>query len=166
MDLEALCELTRKRAKELDRDDLDELMDEIRGFLNVGQYLPPTINYEKPSTIRKAQLALAKMERHLDVVVPLHHDAKRTLQIIASVEYQLTGALVRANVIPEKASGPVKDHHLAAAVPLLGRVKIRWTSLDKICTQAQQRLASARESIKLQAKLDDNLRWAQDRPPS
>ena len=165
MNLEELQALATDRAKGLDRPDLDSLMDEIRGYLSVGQYLPPTVDYEKPNTIRKAQVALAKMERHLDIIVPLHHDAKRTLQIIASVEYQLTGALIRAGVIPEKASGPVRDHHLSAAVPKLGHVKLRWMALDKICTQAQQRMASARDSIKLQAKLDDNLRWAQERVP-
>jgi len=98
--------------------------------------------------------------------VSIHHDAKRTLQILASAEQQLAGALVTCGELPKNASGPIQQRCLAAIVPELIRVKTRWQTLDQICTQAQQRLASARDSIKLQSNLDDNLRWAQYRNPS
>lgn len=166
MELQELIQKCKDRLTELDDPELDHYMDDIKGYLVVGNLLPPTINFENPKTIRRAQKALTKMERYLDVIVPLHHKAKRVLQIISSVEYQLLGALVRIGTIPKNASGPVQRNILASHLPILGSVKSRWESLDKICTQAQQRIASARESVKLQNKLDDNLRWAQDRQPS
>lgn len=166
MEIKQLLKKSQEKLDGLDNPELDNMMDQVRGFLDVGKYLPTTINFERPKTIRQAQKALKEIEKHLDVIVPLHHDAKRVLQIIFSVEYQILGVLVRSKDVPKNASGPVQKNVLAAHLPKLGHVKSRWEALDRICTQAQQRLASARESLKLQAKLDDNLRWAQDRQPS
>lgn len=166
MEPKEIIKKLRERLEGLDNPELDNMMDHVKEYLDVGKYLPTTINFERPKTIRQAQKALKRIEKHLDIVVPLHHDAKRVLQIIASVEFQLLGVLVRSNYVSKNASGPIQKNAIAAQLPKLGSVKSRWEALDKICTQAQQRLASARESLKLQAKLDDNLRWAQDRQPS
>ncbi len=165
MELTDIIELANNRAKELDVD-LNPLMDEVRGYLTVGKHLPTSIDFEQPHTIRQAQKALARIEARLDRIVSIHHDAKRTLQILASVEYQLAGALVNHGQLPKNASGPMQQRCLAAGIPKLIHVKTRWQTLEQICAQAQQRLASATTSIKLQSQLDDNLRWAQHRSPS
>jgi len=165
MKLTDIIELVKSRAKGLDAD-LTPLLDEVKKYLTIGKYLPASVNFEEPQTIRQAQKALAVIEARLDRIVSIHHDAKRTLQILASAEHQLTGALVTHGELPKTASGPIQQRCLAAMVPELIRVKTRWQTLDQICTQAQQRLASARDSIKLQSQLDDNLRWAQHRNPS
>ena len=165
MQLENLFKIARDRATEMDNPLLDDWMDEVREALDVGKALGKTINFEIPNTIRRAQRALQFMEAKLDRVMALHHDAKRALQIIASAEYQLIGAMTKQKVLSSKATGPAQQLALAAAVPKLLRVKTRWTALDQVCTQAQKRIASAKESIKLQSNLDDNLRWAQFRSP-
>lgn len=140
-------------------------MNEVRGYLEVGKLLGPTIDFEKPPSIRHAQRALRQMEAYLDRVMVLQHDAKRVLQIIASVETQLLGMMVRQGELPSKTTGPVQQQTLAAAVPVLARVKTDWESLEQTCQQAQRRIASAQSAIKLQSQLDDNLRWAQHRNP-
>lgn len=166
MNLASLIKLVRDRASKLDQADLDPLLDEVRGYLSVGELLPTSVNFEQPRTIRQAQKALAVVEARLDRIVSIHHDTKRTLQILAAAEHQLAGALVRQGDLPKNASGPVQQRCLAAGVPALIRAKTRWQTLEQICIQAQQRLASAVSSIKLQSQLDDNLRWAQHRNPS
>ena len=153
------------RALELNNPNFEDWMDEVRGYLSVGSYLGPTINFEKPKSIRHAQKALARMESHLDRILVLQHDAKRVLQIISSVETQLLGKLVRDGALPAKATGPAQQQMLAASVPRLARVKTSWETLEQICLQAQQRIASAKKAMELQARLDDNLRWAQYRNP-
>jgi hypothetical protein len=155
----------RARVKEFLTTDLDGQMDEIRGYLFISDLLPTVVNFEQPKSIRKAQRALATIEARLDRIVSLHHDAKRVLQIISSVEYQTLSTLSRDRVLPEKATGPAQQQKINQLLPKLVTAKVRWQTLDQICTQAQQRLAAAKESIKLQLKLDDNLRWAQERSP-
>lgn len=165
MQLEDIFDQARDRAIKMDNPQLDEWMDEIRGYLDVGKTLGKSINFEKPATIRRAQKALSFMEARLDRVLALHHDAKRVLQILASVEFQLIGAMTRQGVLSNKATGPAQQQAIAAAVPKLLHVKTRWEALDIVCTQAQKRIASAKDSLKLQSNLDDNLRWAQYRDP-
>lgn len=163
--LRNLLDRVDSRAEELDNPNLEDWLDEIRQYLNVGRYLGSSVDFEDPKTIRRAQKALARMEAHLDRVMVLQHDAKRTLQIIAAVESQLLALMVRLDRIPAKATGPAQQRHLAAESPLLARVKTKWETLEQTAQQAQRRIASARDSIKLQSQLDDNLRWAQHRNP-
>ncbi len=165
MQLKDLYRQARDRAIEMDTPELDSWMDEVRSSLDVGKTLGKSVNFENPSTIRRAQRALQFMEAKLDRIAALHHDAKRVLQIVVSVEYQLISAMVRSSQLSSKATGPAQQLALAAAVPKLLHVKSRWEALDQVCTQAQKRIASAKESIKLQSSLDDNLRWAQFRQP-
>lgn len=163
--LKQLCDQVKQRAQDLQNPNLESWLDEVRGYLDVGQSLGRSINFEKPNTIRRAQKALALMEARLDRIMVLQHDAKRVLQIIASVEYQLVGAFVRAKKLSEKTTGPAQLRVLTAAVPQLLHVKISWETLEYVCAQAQKRIASAKDAIKLQSQLDDNLRWAQFRNP-
>lgn len=165
MKLEDLYKQARDRATEMDNPQLDSWMDEVKASLDVGKTLGKSINFEIPATIRRAQKALQFMEARLDRIMALHHDAKRVLQIVTSAEYQLVSAMVRSGKLSSKATGPAQQLALTAAVPKLMRVKTRWSALDQVCTQAQKRIASAKESIKLQSNLDDNLRWAQFRSP-
>jgi hypothetical protein len=165
MTLKELIQQVRAQLKKFDSEDIDPLANEIATYLNVGSLLPSIINWKKETSIRKAQKALSKMEGRLDRIVKIHHDAKRVLQSIAAVEYQLLGALVRAKKLDKKSSGPAQQLVLASVIPILGKTRAKWLMLDIVCTQAQQRIASAKDSIRQQWRLDDNLRWAQERSP-
>ena len=155
----------KRKVREFLTVNLDAQMDEVRGYLAISDLLPTVVNFEQPKSIRKAQRALATIEARLDRIVALHHDAKRVLQIIASVEYQTLSTLSRDRIVPEKATGPAQQQKINQLLPKLVTAKVKWQTVDQICTQAQQRLAAAKESVKLQLKLDDNLRWAQERSP-
>lgn len=160
-----LIQQVRSRVKEFLATDLNAQMNEVRGYLLVSELLPTVVDFEKPQSIRKAQRALATIEARLDRIIAIHHDAKRVIQIIVAVEYQVLSTFSRDRLIAEKATGPAQQQKLNQMVPKLVTAKVRWQTVDQICTQAQQRLAAAKESIKLQLKLDDNLRWAQERSP-
>lgn len=165
MTLDQLIKQVKARLLEIDSDGVNTQADEVKNYLDVGSLLPTTVNWQKEGSIRKAQRALSEMESRLDRIVKIHHDAKRVLQSISSVEYQLLGALVKTKKLDKKASGPAQQLTLASTLPLLGKVKAKWIMLDVVCTQAQQRIASAKDSIRQQWRLDDNLRWAQERSP-
>lgn len=165
MSIEEIFDAARKRAKELQEPNLDKWMDEVRGYLRIGRHLGKTVNQEEPDTVRAAQRALQIMEARLDRILALHHDAKRVLQIIAAVEYQLVGIMTRHEMLPAKATGPAQHQALCTAVPILMKVKTEWETLEQICIMAQKRISSAQNSLKLQCSLDDNLRWAQFRQP-
>lgn len=166
MSLTDLIKQANDRATTLDNPLIDDWMDEVKNAMNVGKTLGKSIDFEKIATIRRAQKALQYMEAKLDRILALHHDAKRVLQIITSIEYQLIGIMTRQKYLANKATGPAQQQALMTTVPNLVRVKTRWEALDIVCTMAQRRIASAKESIKLQSSLDDNLRWAQFRNPS
>jgi hypothetical protein len=165
MKLPELLIVIKARANDLRDPDHDAKLDEIRQYLTVGDLLPTTIDFNKPKSIRQAQRAVSTIEARLDRIVTLHHDAKRVLQVVAAVEHHLLSFMSRSGDLPDKATGPAQQQKLNQYAPTLVKVRIQWTTLDILCTQAQQRLASARDSLKLQAKLDDNLRWAQERAP-
>ena len=160
-----IIQQVRQRVQEFLTTDLNAQMDEVRGYLAISDLLPTVVNFEKPKTIRQAQRALATIEARLDRIVAIHHDAKRVLQIISSIEYQALSFLSRVGALAEKSTGPAQQQKLNQLVPKLITARTRWQTVDQICTQAQQRLGAAKESVKLQLKLDDNLRWAQERSP-
>lgn len=160
-----LLQAAKQRALKMDSPHIAKWQSEIRTYLQLGDQVPRTIDFEVPRTIRQAQEVLQLAEARLDRVIALHHDAKRALQIIASVETQLVGVFTQHGDLPRPSTAPAQQQLLAACIPELLRVRAKWQGLEAACAQAQRRLGSIRETIKLQAKLDDNLRWAQERSP-
>jgi hypothetical protein len=123
------------------------LLNELKGYLAVGPI--PVIDWNDQDTIRRGQEILAEMEAKLDRVMAIHHDAKRILQRISSVITTVKAELVNTQVLTAKMYELLR----------------RWELVAELCHDAQKRLDTAKDTIKLMAKLDDNLRWASNRNP-
>jgi exonuclease VII small subunit len=139
------------------------LLNELKGYLAVGPI--PVIDWNDQDTIRRGQEILAEMEAKLDRVMAIHHDAKRILQRISSVITTVKAELVNTQVLTAKMSGPQTVTVLETQVPEIYELLRRWELVAELCHDAQKRLDTAKDTIKLMAKLDDNLRWASNRNP-
>ena len=134
------------------------LLEEIKAYLEVG--VIPVLDWNEPDSIRSCQGILATMESRLDRIISINHDAKRILQRLSQVVSATKIDLMVSGAITAKMSGPQVDRELESRLPSLYVILRRWELVTELCQDAQKRLATAKDTIQLMSKLDDNLRWA------
>lgn len=139
------------------------LLNEIKGYLSVGPI--PVIDWNDQETIRRGQEILAEMEAKLDRVMAIHHDAKRILQRITAVITTVKAELVNTQVLTVKMTGPQTTTIMETQVPEVYALLRKWELVAELCQDAQKRLDTAKDTLKLMSRLDDNLRWAATRNP-
>jgi len=137
------------------------LLNEIKSYLEVGPV--PTIDWNDPESIRASQACLVSMEARLDRTMSIHHDAKRILQRLNQIVAAVRLEAMASGQINTKMSGPQVERELEAKVPAVFVTLRRWDLVAELCQDVQKRLETAKDTIKLMSRLDDNLRWAASR---
>jgi exonuclease VII small subunit len=137
------------------------LLEEIKSYLEVG--VIPVLDWNAPESIRSCQSILATMEARLDRIVSINHDAKRILQRLNQAVSATKMDLMISGDVTSKMSGPQVDRELESRLPSLYTILRRWELVTELCQDAQKRLATAKDTIQLMSRLDDNLRWAASR---
>lgn len=139
----------------------EQLLNQIRGSIQLGVELPTTLNCREEETVRQAQRVLSQIELRLDHLVRLQHRAKRILQTCTVVERRLRCVLQEEGVLKEKVTKLQLEQVLYEEAPDLVDLQAKWKLVEMLCADAQKRLAELKSTVKLQKDLDDNLRWAQ-----
>jgi hypothetical protein len=139
------------------------LLDEIKGYIAVGPV--PVIDWNDQASIRRGQEILAEMEAKLDRVVAIHHDTKRLLQRLSAVIVQVKAELLASGTLQVKMTAPQMTSVLETQIPGIYVLLRRWELVAELCSDAQKRHDTAKDTIKLMSRLDDNLRWASVRNP-
>lgn len=137
---------------------------ELRDYIAVSGLLPESVQATAKSTLR-AQKAFLALEERLDRVVAIHFDTRYVLQRFESAETVVVRYLEQSGILKDRASNHEVDRKLRALAPEFYAVKSRWTLVAQLCQDLQRRLDLARDTVKMMAKLDDNVRWAQHRSP-
>lgn len=138
----------------------DDVIDELRSYLEVRPLLPKVINHHKRKNVRDVQTGLMHMEARLDRCLRVQDDVRTKLRFFARIEYEIKQALFRTGFITEKSSKPSTDQAIALAVPEFVGIKDDWKGLEELCRSLHKRLLEVKETVKLMSRLDDNYRWA------
>jgi hypothetical protein len=138
----------------------DEVVDELRGALEVRPLLPKVLNHHRRKNVRAVQEALMMMEARLDRCLYVQDEVRTKLRFFTRIEYEVKQALFRSGFITEKSSKPSTDQAIALAVPEFVSIKDDWKGLEELCRSLHKRLSEAKETVKLMSRLDDNYRWS------
>ena len=144
----------------------EEVLDELRDFLEVRSLLPSILNHQKVSNVRKAQRALIEMESRLDRCLKVQDEVRVRLRFFSRLEFEVKQDLFRVGFITHKSSKPSVDQAVSIAVPELVNLKEDWKGVEFLCRDLHKRLTEAKDTIKLVMKLDDNYRWSNVENPS
>ena len=133
---------------------------EMSSYLAVQNLLPQMLSAKDQATVRKAQNALYELQGKMDRVMAIQLGARKLQRALGRLEILAKGALATAGYITEKTSKPSADQLIALAIPELAVYQNNWAHLIKVCQDVIDHLASAKDVLKLQMKMDENLHWA------
>lgn len=149
----------QKKTRILDGD-LD-LLSELRTYTSVKPLLPTIIDADAVETVRTAQRALNEIQGRFDRVATIFLDARRVSRTLSRLDILVRKELSKAGMISEKTSKPSAELLVSLVVPELAICQKKWAILEKSCDGVQRHLSDAKQTLQMQIKLDENLRWAQ-----
>lgn len=140
-----------------------ETIEELKGYLDTAKYIPKIVDADKIKSVRKAQYALQRIQATLDRVITIHFDVRYRIELLNRTEIAAKAALIRLGAIPEKSSGPAQQLVLTGVIPELMDFQYSWDDFEKLCGMVHKNLSDAKETLKLQIKLEDIIRWGAQR---
>lgn len=133
---------------------------ELESYLAVKALLPEMLTAEDRESVQKAQRALYELQGKLDRVAVIHLGARRIIRALGRLEVMSKSALADSGHITEKTSKPSADQLIALVLPELVSYQVDWAALLKMCDDVIDHLSNAKDVLKLQMKMDENLHWA------
>lgn len=137
-----------------------ETLEELASYISTAEYIPKIVDVERIKSVRQAQSALQKLQANLDRVVAIHFQVRDRIGLCIRMETRAKAALIQSGIIPDKASGVAQQLILTAVLPELVERHQSWLEAEKRCSLVQKNITEAKDVIKVQTKLDDNVRWA------
>ena len=160
-DLPAIENLLENLEEEGERFVVDEdVIDELRSYLEVRPLLPKVLNHHKRKNVRAVQEGLMQMEARLDRCLAVQDEVRNQLRFFTRIEYEIKQELFKHGFITEKSSKPSTEQAVALAVPEFVCIKDDWKGLEELCRSLHKRLLDVKDTVKLMSRLDDNYRWA------
>jgi hypothetical protein len=123
--------------------------------------IPEILSADRADTVEKAQQGLQELQARLDRVAAIHLTVRKIQRALQKLETMARHDLALNGHITPKTSKPSADQLLALVLPELQVHQDAWETFSKICRDVQDHLGSAKEVIRIQMKLDENLHWAQ-----
>jgi len=139
------------------------LKSELQGYLRTAKIIPAEISTSNADTVKATQRALWTIQGWLDRVVAIHMDVRRVLRVLGKIEILVKRELAKVGLITQKTSKPSADQLISLVIPELRVHQNNWIYVKKMCTDVQDHLSGAKNTVQLQIKLDENLNWIQRR---
>ena len=140
-----------------------KMLKEIRGYLSTGPLIPPSLSSDDDRSVRKAQSSLQVLQSRLDRIIVFHFAVRNRLELLMQLEIRAKHVLLGCGAMTKAASKPAVTLALIRVMPELIEARERWSEMEKMLAMAQRHMEGAKDVIKTQMKLDDNVRWAQYR---
>lgn len=137
------------------------VVQELERYCSTKQLIPEILSADRADTVEKAQQGLQELQARLDRVASIHLGVRKMQRALQKLETMARHDLAVHNHITPKTSKPSADQLVSLALPELQNHQDAWETFSKICRDVQEHLGSAKEVIRIQMKLDENLHWAQ-----
>jgi hypothetical protein len=137
-----------------------ELVSEIRSYFDVAKNIPKVISTGDARSVAGAQGGIHLIQARLDRVIEIQMSAGKVVRALGKLEVLARCDLARAGVINHKTSGAAAKQTLSLVLPELTIHQQNWLSFDRQCQQLMQHLGDAKDTIRMQIKLDENTNWS------
>lgn len=157
--VKAVLEELKKQASVLQVDKM--VVQELERYCSTKALIPEILSADDPDTVARAQRGLQELQARLDRVVAVHLGVRKIQRALQKLETMARHDLARHSFITPKTSKPSADQLVSLSLPELQNHQDAWDTFSKICRDVQDHLGNAKEVIRIQMKLDENLHWAQ-----
>jgi hypothetical protein len=137
------------------------VLQELERYCATKQVIPEILSADRAETVEKAQQGLQELQARLDRVAAIHLGVRKLQRALQKLETMARHELAVQGHLTPKTSKPSADQLVALALPELQNHQDAWETFSKICRDVQEHVGSAKDVIRIQMKLDENLHWAQ-----
>jgi hypothetical protein len=137
-----------------------ELVGELRSYLRVAEKLPKRVTLGDAASVSRAQEALHLLQARVDRVLEIQTSSLKLTRSLGRLEILAKQDLARLGVFNPKTTGTAVKQVLEMVLPELVIAQQRWVGLDRLCHQVLQHLGDAKDTVRLQIKLDENANWS------
>ena len=136
------------------------LMGEIRSYLSASKQIPKRICVDDRNSVNAAQEALHMLQARVDRVLTVQMSTMKVQQALGRLEVLARVELARVGAIGSKSTGTVVKQVIGLVLPELLVPQQRWLGLEKLCQQVLTYLGDAKDTVRLQIRLDENANWS------
>jgi hypothetical protein len=137
------------------------VVNELERYCSTKALIPEILSADNRETVDKAQQGLQELQARLDRVAAVHLGVRKIQRALQKLETMARHEMAVHGYITTKTSKPSADQLLALVLPELQTHQDAWETFSRICRDVQDHIGSAKEVIRIQMKLDENLHWAQ-----
>ncbi len=135
------------------------LAGELRSFIDTKTLIPTRIEVADRRSVNQAQEALAELQGRVDRVLAIQSTVFKVKQALGKLEILVVKDLAEAGVITGKSTGAATKLMLGIVMPELAVIQQKWVVFEKFCLSVQNHLGDAKDTIRMQIKLDENANW-------
>ena len=137
------------------------VVNELKQYCATKSLIPAILSADNRETVESAQQGLQELQARLDRVAAVHLEVRKIQRALQRLETMARHDLAVHLFITTKTSKPSADQLVALVLPELQIHQDAWETFSRICRDVQDHLGSAKDVIRIQMKLDENLHWAQ-----
>jgi hypothetical protein len=137
-----------------------DLVDEITSYFAIARNIPKTVRAMDAQSVAGAQEGIHMLQARLDRVIEIQMSVGKVVRALGKLEVLARCDLARAGVVTHKTSGTAAKQTISLVLPELTIYQQSWASFDKQCQQLMQHLGDAKDTIRMQTKLDENANWS------
>ncbi len=132
---------------------------ELRHYTNISKSIPKRVTVENKQSVIQAQEALHKAQAWLDRVLTIQFNVFTVTRSLNKCEILARADLTAAGVITKSTSASAAKVVVANIIPELAVIQEKWKSLEKVCSMVQSHLGDAKDTMRLQIRLDEMANW-------
>jgi hypothetical protein len=136
------------------------LVNEIKGYINTSKVIPKKIDIKDREDVNFAQEALATLQARVDRVLAVFVSCMKIEKALNNLELIAKQELARLNLIDNKTSGSAAKQLVGLILPDLVGHQYTWQIFKNLVQQVQSHLGEAKDTIRLQMKLDESANWS------
>ena len=135
------------------------LAGELRLYIDTKQLIPKRIEVADRGSVDQAQDALSQLQGRVDRVLAIQSTIFMVKQALGKLEILIVKDLAEAGLVNGKSSGAATKLMVGIVLPELAVIQQKWAVFEKFCISVQNHLGDAKDTIRMQIKLDENANW-------
>jgi len=136
-----------------------DLVGEVRSYMDVARWIPKRVNSGDADSVGRSQEAVHRLQAGVDRMMAVQMSTMKVVRALGKLEVLVRQELARVGVINGRTSGAGARQAVGLVVPELAIYQQTWESFEKLCGNVLKHLGDAKDTVRLQIKLDENANW-------
>lgn len=135
------------------------LIGEVRSYMDTSSLVPSVIEVSDRGSVLRAQESLKNLQARVDRMMEIQLSVLKVVRALGKLEILARGELGRVGLVNGRTSGNGMKQLITMVLPELGIAQNNWESFERLCGKVLNHLGDAKDTIRLQMKLDEVSNW-------